>query len=183
MRGEGDRRIELLNERPYEPHAEALGLGQIEIRRQPDTLVAHRDAKRFALARDTDPDLAARSTRISVFRRIRYEFVDHQRQRDGAIGLDHDVVLRFDEDFAVRDTLIDITTDHLDIAPDIEVLDVLGLVEALVGASHGLHPMGGGLKLIRRGQAGRFPRDCSRSMLLTIDRLFLMRWFISFSRT
>ena len=150
LRVEDKRGLQLLKERSYEAHAEAFALGQIKTGWQPNTLVADGDSDRGTLADYPNPDLAARLACVSMFSRIGDQLVDHQGQRDRLIGCDQDVVLRLDMNCAVRDTVIHVATDLLDITTDVQAFDVVGLIEALVGPRDSVHAEGSSLKLLRR---------------------------------
>ena len=67
-----------------------------------------------------------------MFDRVRDQFVDDQRRRNRAIGRDHDPALGLDVDVGYREAGVDVPADRLDVAADVQPLDIRSLKQLIV---------------------------------------------------
>lgn len=144
------RRVQLLHERANYAGAQPPSPTKFEALRKAAAFVADRDGKAVQTCRrDVDPDSAYATPLIGMLRRVRYELIDDQRGRNGAIGRDHNSRLRLNVNFALRKTGAEVLANRFDVSPDIETLDIRRLIQLLVHPCDRAHAERGVLQPFR----------------------------------
>src|SRR6516162_9330531 len=100
--------------------------------------------------RQPDPDMSARITVIGIFRGIGDQFIRDERYRDCTIGQDVDAMLGLDLYGAVRDGVIQVSTDLLDIDAEVETVRAVSLMNVLMSFCDGRDAVGSVLQMPRQ---------------------------------
>jgi hypothetical protein len=128
-----DRGIQLLRKGANDPHPEPWCTADLEVRREPVTCVAHRKFDHIVVTtREANPNGTTLLVLIRVFRRIGYQLIGHEGDRDCPIGHDINARLGGDFDTAKRDGFVQIVTNVPDIDAEIEPVQAAALLDAFV---------------------------------------------------
>src|SRR5262249_15486623 len=84
--------MRLFSQGLYEAHPETISLGKLKVGRQPQSLIADRDASDVTVdASEVDPNRPARTIGIGMLGGICDQFGYNKRQIDGLVGVDEEL--------------------------------------------------------------------------------------------
>src|SRR5262245_4634870 len=120
-----DISTQLLCERRNDSHSQSLAFGQVEVARQSDPVVTHRDLKSVRVQPGKAyPDVSVGPIRKGILGGVRDKLVNNQSYRNRSIGIEDKSPSSIDNELAPRGGANHVGADLLQVRAEVDLLDV-----------------------------------------------------------